>query len=339
MTTRKVLITQFGTTIEVRKGFSILDAALKAGLDYPYACRQGNCSSCKTLLIKGEVQHKPYDKSTLTDEELEDRIILACRAIPLTDCEVEFLEDTEMLFSPSETECEIVSIDRVTHDVAIVKAKPIGKVSPAFNSGQFATICLPGFPARDYSFANRPGAQLLEFQVRARREGRVSKQIYEKSQPGDKFTIEAPFGTAYLRKDHPGPITLVVGGTGLAPAKSIALDALSSLPGRSISLFFSVREERDLYQVKEFEALAAKYSNFTYVPVVTRPNGCLDERATDVFAEIRKRFDSLAGHKVYTCGSPGLVSACQKFALDMGVVRKDCHTDPFVAAEDVQLAV
>lgn len=339
MSSHKVLITQFGTTIEVRKGFSILDAALKAGLDYPYACRQGNCSSCKTRLLKGQVEHKAFDPTALPEEERADNIILACRAMPLTDCEVEFLEDDEMTFAPSKTECEISSIERVTHDVVVVKAKPIGKANVAFAAGQFGTITLPGFRSREYSFANRPGAQELEFHIRSRPEGRVSKHLYEHGKVGDRFQLNAPFGNAYLRKDHPGPIMLVVGGTGLAPAKSIALDALSALPGRQVSLFFSVREGRDLYQVDQFMALADKYSNFTFVPVVTRPHGAHAERAADVFSLIANRFQNLREHKIYTCGSPSLVSACQKFSAEMGVANKDCHADPFVATEEEKIAV
>jgi ferredoxin-NAD(P)+ reductase (naphthalene dioxygenase ferredoxin-specific) len=273
MISHKVLIAQFGTTIEVRKGYSILDAALKEGLDYPYACRQGNCSSCKTILHKGEVEHKSYDTAALSDEERKAKIILACRAVPKTDCEVEFLEDEDdMTFLPSKNECEIVSIDRVTHDVAIVKAKTVNKSTVSFDAGQFARVTFPGFPVREYSLANRPGASQLEFHIRAREEGKVSKHIYSKSQPGDRFSLNAPFGKAYLRKDHPGPITLVVGGTGLSPAKSIILEALAALPGREISLYFSVREVRDLYLVDEFKALAQQYPRFTYEAVVTRAN-------------------------------------------------------------------
>lgn len=340
MTSHKVLIAQFGTTIEVRKGFSILDAALKQGLDYPYACRQGNCSSCKTILHKGDVDHKSYDPAALSDDERKDKIILACRAMPKTDCEVEFLEDEDdMTFLPSKNECEIVSIDRVTHDVAIVKAKTINKSTVSFDAGQFARVTLPGFPVREYSLANRPAASQLEFHIRAREEGKVSKHIYSKSQPGDRFSLNAPFGRAYLRKDHPGPITLVVGGTGLAPARSIVLEALAALPGRKISLYFSVREERDLYLVEEFKALAQKYPHFTYEAVVTRANGLNVERSADVFTMIQSRFSSLSGHKIYTCGSPGLVSACQKLTAELGVGPKDCHADPFTIAVDDEGAV
>lgn len=338
MSSHKVLITQFGVSVEVKKGFTILDAALKAGLDYPYACRQGNCSSCKTLLRKGSVDHKPYDVTALTPEEKADNIILACRAMPTSDCEVEFLEEDENTFSPSKRDCVVTSVERVTPAVAVVRAKASGAETVLFDAGQFATLTFPGFPAREFSLANKPGAVELEFHVLARNNGHVSQFIYEKCKSGDEFVLNAPFGTAYLRKDHPGPITLVVGGTGLAPAKSIALESLSSLPGREVSLYFSVRHHHDLYLGDQFQALAEKYNNFKFFPVVTRPEGRMSERTTDVFASISTRFKSLQGHKVYTCGSPGLVSACQKFASDMGVSSGDCHADPFVVAEQEEIA-
>jgi ferredoxin-NAD(P)+ reductase (naphthalene dioxygenase ferredoxin-specific) len=331
MTTHKVLITQFETSVEVRKGFSILDAALKAGLDYPYACRQGNCSSCKSVLRKGTVTHKPYDAAALTDEEKAKNIILACRAMPTSDCEVEFVEDADT-FAPAKYECAVTSIERVSSEVVVLKAKPYSSAVPMFSAGQFGTLTFPDLPAREYSFANRPGSPELEFHVEYHKRGKVSKHIYESCKPSDRFILNAPFGGAYLRKEHPGPITMVVGGTGLAPAKSILLDALASLPGREIRIYHSAREADGLYQNEEMLALARKYPRFKYFPIITRANGINGARTSDVFAELKGHFETLEGHKLYTCGSPGLVVRCQQFAIEMGVNPMDCHADPFVSA-------
>ena len=331
----RVNIPQFLTSIQVEPGQTILDAALKAGLEYPYACRQGNCSSCKTKVLKGAAEHiKPYDSSALSEEEKAEGIILACRAAPKGPCEIEYLEDDDLLFTPSDAQCVVRKVERVTPDIAVITARATSGMPVSFSAGQFASLTLPGMPPRDYSFANRPGAPDLEFHVRARQGGRVSRQLFDKTEPGDRFMLHGPLGTAYLRKDHPGPITMVVGGTGLAPAKSILLDALSDLPGREISLYFSVRNEADLYMVDALAALAAKHPNFTFRPVVTRTAENPDQRSNDVFKMLGERFSSLTGHKIYTCGSPGLVSACQKYARDNGVAPSDCHADPFVAAED-----
>jgi CDP-4-dehydro-6-deoxyglucose reductase/ferredoxin-NAD(P)+ reductase (naphthalene dioxygenase ferredoxin-specific) len=331
----RVNIPQFLTSIQVEPGQTILDAALKAGLDYPYACRQGNCSSCKTKVIKGEAEHiKPYDSSALSEEEKAEGLILACRAAPKGPCDVKFLEDDDFMFVPSDTECVIRKVERVTHDIVVVTARPATGQPVSFYAGQFASLTLPGMPPRDYSFANRPGAPDLEFHVRARKEGRVSRRLFDEAKEGDRFKLHGPLGTAYLRKDHPGPITMVVGGTGLAPAKSILLDALADMPGREISIYFSVRDEADLYMTDALIALAAKHRNFTFAPVVTRTAASPEQRSTDVFRMLAERFPSLKGHKIYTCGSPALVSACQAYARENGVAPSDCHADPFVVSED-----
>lgn len=332
VTMAKVSIRQFATTIDVRRGQSILEAAQKAGLDYPFACRSGNCSSCKSQLFFGSVEHKPYDPSALTEAERNAGLILACRASPTSDCDVAFLEEEELTFSPAEAQCTITRIERVTPDIAVVGAATKGGQPPSFAAGQFARLTLPGMPARDYSFANRPGARELEFHVRAREDGKVSRHIYDRSRIGDTFALKAPYGTAYLRKSHPGPIVMVVGGTGLAPAKSILLDALATMPGRRISLYACVRAEHDLYQVDELVALAAKHPHFAYHPFVTRPAD--GSTRTNVFDQMSSHFPSLAGCKIYTCGSPSLVSACRAYVQEHGVAPSDCHADPFVVSSE-----
>lgn len=329
--TYRVTVRQFDEPFEVKPGQTILDGALRAGLDYPFSCRSGTCSSCKSELFSGEVDHKPYDAAALSAEERAAGLVLACRATPRSDCELAYLEDDELLFSPVSRDCRVTSVERATHDVAILRAKPLDGQPVGFAAGQFGSLTFPGLPTRDYSFANRPGAPELEFHIRVREGGVVSRRIYEQAAAGERFTLNGPRGGAYLRKDHPGPITIVVGGTGLAPGRSILLDALSTMPGRPVSLFFSVREERDFYCLEELEALAAKHPRFTFLALATRVEGAAT-RTRSVFDAIAARFDSLSGHKVYTCGSPSLVSACQAFAAARGVSATDCHADPFVAA-------
>ncbi len=61
-------------------GASILEAASEAGLDVPYSCRGGVCSTCKAKLLKGHAtMHMNY---VLTDREVEQGYILTCQAHP-----------------------------------------------------------------------------------------------------------------------------------------------------------------------------------------------------------------------------------------------------------------
>ncbi len=66
--------------VPVAEGEAILDAALRAGMDLPFACKGGMCSTCRAKLVEGEA---PMDLNySLEPWELEKGYILTCQAHP-----------------------------------------------------------------------------------------------------------------------------------------------------------------------------------------------------------------------------------------------------------------
>ena len=62
---------------------NLLDAALQQGLELPYACKSGICSTCRAMLVEGKVEmDNPF---ALTEEDITRGYILCCQSFPLSD--------------------------------------------------------------------------------------------------------------------------------------------------------------------------------------------------------------------------------------------------------------
>ena len=70
-------------TVSWPRRAKLLDVLLDAGLDAPFSCREGHCGACATTLRGGKVNMEVND--VLEQQDLDDGLILACQAHPLTD--------------------------------------------------------------------------------------------------------------------------------------------------------------------------------------------------------------------------------------------------------------
>lgn len=70
-------------TFELDSSKSLLDGALDEGIDAPYSCRGGVCSTCKAKVIEGSASMKI--NYSLTDQEVADGYILTCQAHPTSE--------------------------------------------------------------------------------------------------------------------------------------------------------------------------------------------------------------------------------------------------------------
>jgi ring-1,2-phenylacetyl-CoA epoxidase subunit PaaE len=69
--------------VPVAEGEAILDAALRAGMDLPFACKGGMCSTCRAKLVEGKAEMDV--NYSLEPWELKAGFVLTCQAKPVSD--------------------------------------------------------------------------------------------------------------------------------------------------------------------------------------------------------------------------------------------------------------
>jgi CDP-4-dehydro-6-deoxyglucose reductase len=319
---------------------TVLSAAIRAGVGLPYSCKSGACSSCKGKIVSGNVQHKPYQARSLTEDEAAAGYSLLCCAVPQGDLVVQAREvagssDYPIKKMPS----RVTTIEKVAPDVVVLTLQLPASERLNYRAGQYIEIMLRDNKRRSYSMASAPvEGGPVSLHIRHMPGGLFTDQVFGTMKERDILRFEGPMGTFFLREDSDKPVVLLASGTGFAPLKAIVEHMINERSPRPITLYWGARRPHDLYMDALCRQWAADLPQFTYVPVVSEalPEDTWSGRTGFVHQAVMADLPDLSGHQVYACGAPVMVdSANRDFVQLCQLPADEFYADAFTTEADL----
>jgi NAD(P)H-flavin reductase/ferredoxin/fatty-acid desaturase len=326
-----------GESVPVQSRETVLQAALRGGIDFPNSCRVGGCGTCKCKVTSGKVKELTETGYLLSAEELDEGYVLACQSVPQSDVSIEVdLSRAAARAVPG----EVVAQERLTHDITrltVQLEQPI-----PYKAGQFANLTIDGLPGvvRSYSFAapsHREGR--VSFMIRKVPGGKFSSLVNDEDVVGRTVHVDGPEGDFYLRAGD-APLLFVAGGSGLAPILAILREAITAGVARPATLLFGARTRDDLYALEEIQEIADEWrGEFRFVPVLSEADDDADwegERGL-VTEQIPQLLEERA--HAYLCGPPAMIDNAIGLMMAHGVARRHIRFDRFTTQADAASGV
>jgi propane monooxygenase reductase subunit len=339
--THTVRFEPVGIEMEVAEGETILDAAFRQGIAVMHGCKEGQCSSCKSILVDGDVELEKYSTFALPDYERDTNHILLCRALAYSDVTIELLNYDEDLLSRSiavrEFNATVTDIASLTHDIRMLELELEEPVK--FWAGQFVELTIPAAGiTRSYSMASPPSEPTkLRFIIKKYPDGAFSALLDGGLEAGAPIRVKGPYGSCFRREGRPGPLILVGGGSGMSPLWSILSDHVRSGEQRPVRFFYGARTRGDLFYLDELARLEKTLADFRFIPALshgeagdawTGETGFIHEVVARVLAQ-----EPPAGEMdAYSCGPPPMIDAVLPVLRAAGIEPARAYFDKFTPA-------
>ncbi|HVX42568.1 MAG TPA: 2Fe-2S iron-sulfur cluster binding domain-containing protein [Mycobacteriales bacterium] len=327
-----------GIEIEADEDTTILRAAAEQGIMLMHGCKEGQCASCKSFILDGDdIEHDRYSTFALPDYEKEEGYTLLCRAHAYEDLTIELLNyDEEMIRSGLPIQhgfVEVISNEKVTHDMRHLVVRLIEPAVLKFFPGQYLDFAVPGSKeTRSFSMANTSSADngQLEFIIKVYPNGLFSEFLDSRVAAGDRLEITGPFGVFTLRDAPDAELVFVGGGAGMAPILALLRSMAERGISRKATYFYGARRRRDLCFDDELRALQDTLPDFRYVPALSEPGDDEWDGEVGLITDVVRRLaGDLTGADAYVCGPPPMVEAALELLPALGVEERRVFYDKF----------
>lgn len=336
-----------GHEFQVEEGETLLEGALRSGLNMNYHCNSGSCGECRARILSGEPGQRLHHDYVLGETDKRDGVVLMCRTHAVTDLEIEAGEAHGVEDIPEQSlETVVTRLERPVEDVMILHLRTPRSSTLRFLAGQYATLQLEGLAPRSKSIASCPcNGMVLQFHVRRVEGDPFSDHVFNRLRTRQKVQVLGPYGDFILDEESRRPIIFIAFETGFAPIKSLIEHAIALEQGQSMRLYWIARDEKGHYLGNQCRAWQDALDEFSFHPLVSRIVEPWVEEVLEEFGAERKGLDPVAagmlqaaarvvaelpgleGHDVYVNGAEAILTPVRTLLLDHGLPASQLFID------------
>lgn len=317
-------------SFEVHAYESVLDAALRQGVEFPHECTFGGCGTCRMKVETGSIAYPDGELPlAMSEEEHAEGYALACQARAQSDLVVS-ADNGPKCTAPRRLSATVAELFMHTPDVYHLAIDLPEGHGVEYGAGQYLNLVLPDGEHRSFSMSAPPAGDRITLQIRKIKGGRFTEEILAGTKPGDQLEVEMPHGTFYYHDKDYQPMIFAATGTGFAPIKAIIESLLDDEDCPPIHFYWGMRDEGDLYLLDEINSWAGRLYEFTFIPVLSRASDGWTGRRGYVQDAIAEDFADLSEHSIYLCGSPHMVQDAKVVVGMAGAALNKIYSDSFV---------
>jgi len=268
--TAHVTVRPSGHQYLVEGNDSLLQAALKAGLQLGYGCGNGTCGLCKARLVAGELRPLSKGDYRLTEQELAQGYVLLCTQTAVSDAIVEILEATGPQDIPQQQiVARVRAITPLAADTLLLHLQTPRTHRLRFLAGQSVTLGASASGAdvhESVPLASCPcDERNLHFHFARDAGGPIGGALFGGLiRIADSIDVRGPVGDFVLDASGQRPPVFVACGTGFGPIKSLLEQAIAIDAFESLALYWHATRPDGHYLANQCRAWAQSLDHFRY---------------------------------------------------------------------------
>lgn len=230
----------------------------------------------------------------------------------------------------SQYQAQVSHVDVINPQYRVVHLELLEPNQLEFAAGQYIIVDVPGIQQkRQYSICSSPEiSHGLELLIDLKPGGPAS-QYFAQIKPGDKVNFMAPAG-GFVRQDLDQPTIFIATGSGIAPIRSMIIDALQNHQSTTnLKLFWGMRSESDLFWTEDWHELDKEFDQFQIEIILSKPSSAWKLSRGYVTDLVEAEMTDLSQYQFFLCGGVNMIKTVTSQLQIKGVSQSQIKHEQF----------